>query len=162
MSRSGSTKCGLRNAESVMDTRHSGLKAEKSAAVLSRFPLLPVQPQVGLKEFASSDPAFRYGDAADGSTGRGFQELELGQVQIRQHGAVLEKVVVELKAAPKIMPDVPHRGRFQVMVQVVPVSRMGASIDDAPGTPDRREPSQVGQSVLGGDGLDRVLGVVNV
>ena len=43
--------------------------------------------------------------AADCSGGRGFQELELGQVQIRQHGAVLEKVVVELKAPPQIMPE---------------------------------------------------------
>jgi len=99
-----------------MDTRHQRLKAEKSAAVLPRFPLLPVQPRVGLQEFASSETAFRYGDAADCSTGCGFQELELGQVQIRQHGAVLEEVVVELKAAPKIVPDVPHRGRFQVVV----------------------------------------------
>ena len=72
-----------------MDTRQHGLKAERSAAVISGFPLLPVQPQVGLKEFAGSDPAFRYGDAADCSTGRGFQELELGQVQVRQHRAVL-------------------------------------------------------------------------
>src|SRR5271166_6070967 len=118
MSRSGSTECGLRNAESVMDTRYHRLKAESSAAVMSRFPFHPVQPQVGLLEPESAESVSQSCAAADRSVGRGFQELELGQVQIRQHGAVLEKVMVELKAPPQIMPDVPHRGRFQVVVQV--------------------------------------------
>ena len=117
-----------------MDTRHHRLNAESSAAVISRFPFHPVQPQVGLMEPESAESVSQSCAAADCSGGRGFEELELGQVQIRQHGAVLDKVVVELKAPPQIMPNVPHWGRFQVVVQVVPVGRMGALIDDPPGS----------------------------
>ena len=87
----------MRNAESVLDTRHHRLTAESSAAVISRFPFHPVQPQVGLMFLESAESVGQSCTAADCSGGRGFQELELGQVQIRQHGAVLEKVVVRAR-----------------------------------------------------------------
>ena len=77
-----------------MDTRHHRLKAESSAAVMSRFPFHPVQPQVGLLQPESAESMSQSRAAADRSGGRGFQELELGPVQIRQHGAVLVKVMI--------------------------------------------------------------------
>lgn len=69
---------------------------------------------------------------------------------------------VEVEAAGEVVADVAEGGFFEVAAEVVAVLRVGAGLDDRVGAFDGAEASEVGEAVLGDEGLDGVLVVVDV
>ena len=98
-----------------------------------------------------------------------FAEINLDIPVFNLHSAVslqievhLEGAVPELRLVTNLTPEAVGSGYIQILGQLCLVVRMSALFNDVSGAGLRIHPAHVGQTLLGDDDVEIVLGVVNV